>query len=33
MDRFAFLEEDWGRTIKVEIRSPGHAVHEETPCP
>ena len=33
MDRFAFLEEDWGRTVKVEIKEPAVTLlHDETPC-
>ena len=33
MDRFAFLEEDWSRTVKVEIRDPGTTLfNEDTPC-
>ena len=33
MDRFAFLEEDWTRTVKVELKEPTVTLlNDETPC-
>ncbi len=33
MDRFAFLEEDWGRTVKVDFKEPTVTLlNDETPC-
>src|SRR5262245_64677212 len=31
MDRFAFLEEDWGRTVKVSIRDSGTTLLHDEP--